>query len=341
MTESDLERLLQDGARRMQLQRALRLGLGALGGGILLATLAIFLLRLFPLTGTMPGVQSALIQLVLALPVLLAVIVALAGYQLTRPEPATVALLLDQRAQSKEHLVTWFEFSRRAEGIEPGFRAAQLASTLQRAPELNPRQLLPLRLPEWSRALWLALLLLFSALLMPPRVEAARNTTGTRENRPQTTVQRSAIAASEGPAAETRQAPFVQPLTPTEILKLNLDLSNSEMTTEAKTALLRDLEKKIGSVPETELTPELRDILNSLRAETGTKTADAAKPDLKTGSQQTTSDKNSKTEPAALKQTGAVNADLTRAFTQIGQSFPDVKDQLEKYYTKQATEQGK
>jgi len=326
MTEADLGRLLQEGARRIQLQRALRLGMVALGAGILLATLGIFLLRLFPIGGQMP-----VIQLALALPALLAVILALAGFSLTRPDPAAVALLLDRRAESKEHLVTWFEFSRSSAVIEPGFRAAQLAATLQCAPALNPRTLLPLRLPEWSRALWLALLMLCSALLMPPRVDAAR-TNIVRENRQIATLQRSTTVSPETGAAEPRRAPFVQPLTPTEKLKVDLKMSDPDMSTKEKAELLKELEKKIGNVPETELEPELREVLAKLRAETGAKAPDAAKPEIKSGSQQATGAQG-KTDVNPQEQNGGVDAKITeRAFTQIGQSFPDVKPQLELYY---------
>src|SRR5438552_8225653 len=66
MVETDLERLLEDGARRLRLQRALRFGLIALGCGVLVAALAIFLLRMFPLQGAMPGLQMTLIQLAIA-----------------------------------------------------------------------------------------------------------------------------------------------------------------------------------------------------------------------------------------------------------------------------------
>lgn len=332
MTEADLGRLLQVGARRIQLQRALRLGLGALGGGILLATLGIFLLRLFPISGAMPGAQMTLIQLALALPVLFAAIIAVAAFSLTRPDSATVALLLDRRAESKEHLVTWFEFSRRSAGIEPGFRAAQLAATLQRAPALNPRTLLPLRLPEWTRALWLALLMLCSALLMPPRVDAARTTNTVRESRQNATLQRSITVSPESAAAEPRRAPYVQPLTPTEKLKMDLQLSDPDMSTKEKAELLKELEKKISNVPETELDPELRDVLAKLRAETGAKTPEIAKPEIKDGSQQSTGAQG-KTDVNPLEQNGGVDVKITeRAFTQIGQSFPDVKSQLELYY---------
>src|SRR5437868_3093483 len=129
MTETDLETLLHDGARRLRLQRALRMGLAALGGGLLLAAVLIFLFRLFPLnSSTMPGAQMALIQFALFLPIVTAAAVAIAIYQVTNPELSNVALLLDRRADSKEHLVTWFQF-RSASAIEPGFRTAQLAAT--------------------------------------------------------------------------------------------------------------------------------------------------------------------------------------------------------------------
>lgn len=336
MTETDLQRLLDDGARRLSLERALRLGLAALGGGVLLATISIFLMRLFPLSsGAMPGAQTALIQAALALPALLAAAGALAGYRFTQPDRAAVALLLDRRAASKEHLVTWFEFSRGSRAIDAGFRAAQLAATLQRAEALNPRKLLPLHWPEWSRALWLALLLLCSALLMPPRVDVTRGLP-IRENRSVASGMRLMAGPADGVVADARRAPTVQVLTPTELLALQLKLSDPEMIPAAKAEALKDLLKKIGNVPESELAADVQDLLNTLRSESGVKPADSkAKPEERSGSQQTTGAQGAKTDVNPAMDVGkpANLVEFTeRAFTQIGQSFPDIKASLESYY---------
>ncbi|HYG76152.1 MAG TPA: hypothetical protein VEK08_14200, partial [Planctomycetota bacterium] len=295
-----------------------------------------FALRLFPLNGAMPGVERLLVQAALLLPLLAAGAVALYAYADERYARADeVALLLDRRADSKEHLATWLHYRTAADSILPAqqpFLQAQLSATLSIAPSIKPAELLPLRLPDWSRALWLAILLLCCALLMPPATQAVSNATLQRAAAKIAAASREEPLLSGGAPADNRQTPRVQVLPPTELWKFQLMISDPELSPELKAQALKELQQKIGNIPESELTPEVREILSALRPASSDKPNGSE--DSKPGTSQTKGDSKEadKERSVQVGSAAAVGTFNERAFSSIQQQYPDVKDKLEKYY---------
>jgi hypothetical protein len=336
MTEADLETLLERAERRLRLERALWAGLAAFSGGVVLASGFIFLLRQFPIgPRTMPGAGLTLVQAALALPVLLAMAAVALVYTRYHPARERVALLLDARAHSSEHLVTWWQLKAAAAkdtgALHQSFRTAQLVATLALASRLDPRRLIPIRLPAWSRAVWLALLLLCSALLMPPRAQADRNLPPRGEGAGGVGLRGGAPGALNSSA---QQSPRVQVLKPTELLVFQLTATDPNLPQVAKAAALKELLKKIGNVPESELTPEVRELLTLLRSEAGVKEGNG-KPGDQNGNQQHTATGDQKDNPANPLNGGAAQGvNFTeRAMATVDQDFSDVKEPLERYYT--------
>ena len=110
MNEAGLENLLLRGAWRLRAQRALGAGLAAFGVGVVLASTLIFILRLFPPgQGSLAGAGTALVQATLVLPLLFAVAALVLAYVRFHPLLETVALRMDARAGTAEHLVTWHQ----------------------------------------------------------------------------------------------------------------------------------------------------------------------------------------------------------------------------------------
>jgi len=215
------------------------------------------------------------------------------------------------------------------EELRRAFREAQSAATLALGARFDPRRLLPIRLPEWSRALWLALLLLCCALLMPPRVRASR-LPGLSETGGLAGL-RDGAGLNGGPAAGSR-APHVQVLNPTDLLVFQLKATDPLLPAAAKAELLKELLKKIGNVPESELSPEVRELLNMLRSEVASKDGGG-----KTGTEEGRQQGKANGEPsegAANPLAGAAQIpDFTeRAMAAVEQNFGDVREQLGKYY---------
>lgn len=338
MTEAGLEIVLRRGAWRLRVERALWAGLAAFGLGAAGAAGLIFLLRLFPLDSLLrPDLGATLPALALALPLLLAAAALSVVYFRYTPEPDTVALLLDMRAGTAEHLVTWYQLRRCAaraqDGELPrGFRAAQAAATLELGGRFDPRRLLPIRLPQWSRALWLALLLLCCALLMPPRarsnplLDAAAAAT-------QSWNAGGAGAGSNGAWQSSRShTPLVQPLSQRELLIFRLKATDPNLPPAQKAEALKELLKKIGNAPENELSPEVRELLNALRNEVAVKD-DNGKTGAPDGTKQLSANDASPAETAAWSAGVAqIPGFAERALATVEQNFGDVREQLEKYY---------
>ncbi|MGD0088724.1 MAG: hypothetical protein ABSE73_02285 [Planctomycetota bacterium] len=354
MTEAGLEVLLLRGAWRLRAERALWAGLAAFGAGVVLASVLIFVLRLFPVgPGAMPGVGTVLVQGALVLPLLMAAATLALVYARPNPLLETVALRMDVRAGTAEHLVTWYQLRvaapfplplregvgggdrlREAAGggdleLQRGFRQAQAAATLALAARFDPKRLLPIRLPEWSRALWLALLLLCCALLMPPRARTAR---GLAANELSGLAGLRDGGGLNGAASGDSHAPHVQVLNPTELLAFQLKATDPLLPAAAKAEALKELLKKIGSVPESELSPEVRELLNSLRSEVAIKNG-ADKTGTQEGAQESAG-RNEPNEGTAGSVAGAAQIpDFTeRAMATVEQNFGDVREQLQRYY---------
>jgi len=339
MTEADLEIILARGAGRLRAERALWAGLAAFGVGVVVASVLIFVLRVFPLGS---GVLSAPVQAALALPVLIAAAVLTFVFVRCQPLLEIVALLMDSRAGTAEHLVTWYQLrmaartpssyplpAEESNEVRRAFRDAQASATLALASHFEPRRLLPIRLPEWSRALWLALLLLCCALLMPPRARSSR-IPGPMELGGMPGL-RDGSGINGGPAADSH-TPHVQVLNPSDLLIFQLKATDPLLPPEAKAEVLKELLKKIGNLPESELSPEVRELLNMLRSEVAMKDG-GSKPGEQEGRQQGKSNGEAN-EGTANPLAGAAQVPdfAERAMATVEQNFGDVREPLEKYY---------
>jgi len=341
MTEIDLETLLERGARRLRLQRALRVGLATFGISLIGATVAVFIVRLFPFSeAAMPGIERAFLQLALGTPLVLtaAVLFFIIFVRGSSPSGEEVALLLDRKAGLREHLTTWRHYRNRAgndsHSLQKGFLEAQLASTLVAAAALKPSQVLPLRIPDWSRALWLAVLLLCCALLMPPNVSAVRTASMERAALKLAAASRENAPDMDGAPAAARQTPTVHVLPPTELLKFQLASSEAELPADVKAHLLKELQLRIGNVPESELTPEVRDILNALRSPDASEKKTGGEAETKLGSADIKGKPTAEDVARAHESGVAANVPQfrERAYAAVQQQFPDVKTMLERYY---------
>lgn len=343
MTESDLERVLERGARRMRAGEALRGGLALCGVGVLLAAGGILVCRQGWFSTGQGGVvpEGVVVWMAVGVPLGCGILGLVEAYRRCRPAPYYVALILDRMAGTAEHLVTWWQLrataapspcplptGERDAEMQRGFRAAQLRATLALAGRFDPQRLISMRLPEWSRALWLALLLLCCALLMPQRVRAAKGTAAWRDGGAAGSgLKRAAAGPGAGVAAVSR-TPHVQVLKPTDLLVFQLKATDPLLPPAAKAEALKELLKKIGNVPESELAPEVRELLNLLRGEA------AAKNGEPEGTQQGTATGEPKEGVAAPKEAGAAQIPnyAERAMTAVEQNFGDVREQLERYY---------
>lgn len=334
MNESDLLTLLQHGSRRLRAARALRVSLAVLGLSGLALAATLFLWRTYAPVAAEDAARIQTTQaLLIAIPFLLAATAFAILYALAHPADARVASALDKSARLQDHLITWLEL--RAQNLpeaQSEFRTAQAKETLRLAAGLSPAKLLPLRLPNWTPALWLALILLCSALLVPPQIEAeskaaAREREQSRRRAPTPTLSMS----DSQPGAIAGTTPRVQPLSPTELWKLQLRASDPSITPEQKRQLLNELQQKTGAIPEGELTTEIRELLSQLRepdaAAKPTQTEKPAGSGLLASNNGT--EKPSQVQPAAANEATIRERGLARA----ANDFVDVKEELIRYYS--------
>jgi hypothetical protein len=330
MTEADLDVLLLKTARRLRLQRALRAGLAALGAGLLLAAAVVLWSRLKN--------YDMLLAAGLTLPPLLAVVALFAAYLRSRPPLDQVALLLDQRSGSAEHLVTWYEFrkepGRATNELQREFLSAQRLATLAKAAGMDPRTLVPVRLPEWSRIVLLAFLLLCCAWLTPPpELTRGAGAAGEQHRR------RTAAAGQPGnpgdnAAGSLDEIPSVELLSQTDQQRMQLLASDPMLSEARKTDAFKDLQAKLAGIPENQLTALDRQLLNQLRPESA-KAAKSNAGDSADSATQTTGQTNDHTGDSQAKPAGAaaVPRDPAKAFSSIRTQFPaEMQRRLESYY---------
>lgn len=332
MNEAALHSLLNHGSRRLRAGRALRISLAILGLSVLALAATLFLWRTYSPVAAEDAtrLQSAQVLLVL-IPILLAASAFAILYALARPPESRVAAALDKAATLQDHLTTWLEL--RAKSLPPTqseFRDAQARETLRLADGLSPVKLLPLRLPVWTPALWLALILLCSALLVPPQIEAESKAAAREREQSRRRTPAAMLAPGEQQGATASNAPRVQPLSPTELWKLQLRASDPSLTAEQKRQLLNELQQKTGAIPEGELTAEIRELLSQLREpDAGAKQLN---PEKTAGSAQASNnggEKPSQVQPAAPNEATIRERGLARA----ANDFVDVRDELIRYYS--------
>lgn len=338
LTDVELDRLLKVGVLRVRMTAALCASCMGLGLGLACAAFLTALARLYPVYAA-PAFAVAL-----TVPPLLLVVSAMIGFSREKPSLLRVALRLDQSARLNEHLATYVDLRTRAKSgdvMADAFVEAQRLSTLREADGLNTGRHLPLRLPEWARALLLGFLALGCALLMPERVESLH--TKAAENALAATGQTTGPAnKSDGKpleSSETETTFQVQPISPTEMYQAQLaTLPNAPEA--MKKHWLDEIERQKGSLTDRELTPDVRELLDTLRRQLGKEKESA--PD-NTGSQRTETAGASTKEPGERMPAQEMIAlpPPGRAEELVGAAqdrFPDVAKALERYYTAGVTE---
>jgi hypothetical protein len=322
MTERDLETLIERGTRRMRAQHALRVALATFGITLLVAAAGILIVRWTAAGNTWAGSS-------LLLPVVATLAVLLADYLRHHPTPRSVAMKMDQTAGSAEHLVTWLELRAAPEAqlneLQKEFRTAQRSSTLSVCASMNPSRLMPFRWPAWTRAVWLAILFVLCALLMPERRATADAPLRTASsNRPK--IQLGAGGAASTPNNETR----VEPLSKRDMLALNLQMSNPNLTPEQKERLLKDLKSRLPEVPRSALPQEIQDYLNILERDSVQKAGFESKEN--SSAAQTVGNENDTHKPQSLPGVASIPSEMEKAFTTVREQYSDVKEELERYY---------
>ena len=327
VTESDLQTLLTRAARRVRVERALIAGLTALAIALVCAAAGVGWMRwtgraIFgaPLSVTLPfGVMAC---------------TGVAAFVATRPAIAVVAALVDARAHTQEHLVTWLHLrgldERQLTATQRGFRDAQRTAALRAAESVRLSTHLPMRWPAWTRAIWLALILLLSALLIPPSEPAAFQA-------PEHNGTAVSIVADGGDAKNAQQnlsqLPRVQVLSPAQLRKLELMATDDKMPAPMKADALKELNDAIGGLPESELTPEVRQLLEMLRKDVGIK-KDVKKDGQSVGVTERTESPKDRSEQSAAAY--APFKDTERGWSEADAHFFDVHEQLKKYYEAKA-----
>jgi hypothetical protein len=330
MNEADLDRLIDRAGRRLRLTHAIKCALLAIGIFILLAAAVV-------LWGRLVAAPDQMILAALLAPVFGALVVWLLAYWHERPSRTGVAMLLDKRAATAEHLVTWHELrliplSELTE-LQQSFREAQRAGALQRFEGCRVGRLVPVRLPSWTRSLGLAMLLLCCALLVPPREPKPAGSAGGAWGQGG----RQSLTWSSEPlsplAEDGEDGPRVQVLSPTENIRYWLELTDPGKSLDEKAQILKQLESKLGLSPQTALSPELQQVYSELRRQLEKK--------KETGP--------ANAEPSSIQAAGATNPDKIiaanapvgaanrvefkeKAFAVIKQNYADVEEPLERYY---------
>jgi hypothetical protein len=318
---------LGHGRLRERLNGGLFWGCVAAGASLIAAILMMVAARYWPQ-------HSADIVRWIWLPVLAIVLAAVIGTWLTRPPITVIAFLLDRRAGLEEHLSTWLECLNKNEAsahpVRKAFIKAQRRATLARAMGLNPARHLPLRPPSWSPVLWLGLLLLGCALLMPER--EAESVNGDRSAFGRAGM---GIRATGGGAPKrfSSGAPKkrITPFTPTDRYRGRIVALDDRLSKEEKAAMLRELESKLGSLSESDLPDEDRALLAELREQIGGKKT-AKEP--KGGTMSTRASQNEEPASAEPRHVGAASAGRSPVeLVAIARDrFPDEADALARYY---------
>lgn len=326
MTENDLQKLLKRAVVRMRSGLALNVALRTFAAGLLLTALGVIWMR-------WRGSEALSVPVVTILPCAVAALAGIAAFWVARPAASLAASMLDRHAKTSDHVTTWLFLrgidAARMSETQREFREAQRQSALRAADSIALKTHLPIAFPEWSRAIWLAIIVLLSAILIPANRSMAFHP-------PEGTAAIGVTAASGGAGKESsgtlREVPRVQVLSPAQMRKLELIATDNQLPAFMKTDALKELNEAIGGVSESELTPDVRQLLDMLRKDTGAEVSNS-KTD---GSVQFTSKK----EVAQPSAAGASPAEY-KAFENVEQAwassesvFPDVRKRLDTYYGK-------
>ena len=314
----------------MQWQRVMRSCLLALGAAFGMSALGILFLR-------WSGDGSAG-RMLLSFSIGCALLFAIAYSFLKRTELPKVSAQLDARAGTQEQFTTWLYLRSQAAGDElrECFKSAQAAATIATAQRVHIADVLPWNLPAWHRAVWLALVLLLSAVLMParkiedPALEAAR-VHGARHDL------NLAQSNTDGKASAENSAARVQVLSPAQLRKLQLVATDADLPKTVKAQALRELLNAIGEVPESALTQDTQQILEMLRRDTRElATKKEASGALVSGSE---APKAVVAPPARGAEFDPLSAN-EQARAAVASHFPDVQSELVRYYEKGIPDNG-
>jgi len=327
MPEADLSRLIAQAEWRVRLHAAGRRLLLSLGAGLTAAAVIVFLVRI----QLVPQAWQPALLLLTTVTVAAVVVRTLLRRSCS---PTRAAQLLDERAQTHDHLVTWLQLRNVPDAELPQFqrefRSLQAARTAELAARIDPRRLIVWAWPAWSRVVLLAGILLCCAILLPQgtntptrRVASWANSEG--EAGPG---QGSGNGASNGQRS-TAHPPQVRVLSPTELRAAQLAATDPELPAEMRRKLLQDLRNKIGNVPDVALTDDVRELLTLLDDKNSGQTPETQKT---AGSgPQRLAEAGAATRQHA-SETGLTGAALEKGVAQLAAVYPDVQAELTAYY---------
>lgn len=323
MEERQLLRLLVRGGLQLRLNKGISWICGATLLFVGVSVLLVLVARVRPelALGVLMGIWLAVVLIPLA---------GVFGFVRYRPALRDVALQFDRVAALQEHLTTWEEFLRRGlprDTVSRSLALLQRAETLRRAEGLRPGRLVPLVLPGWSRVLWLALLLLGCAILVPEQsaVVGRRSADGWGEgDGPQGGS--SSMKPLRSPSLEDAFK-RIEVLTQSEKEKLAIACAQ-DVPEALKGEVLSEIEAKLGGLSDRDLSTEVRELLAELRRQVRGK--DGAS--LNEGSATVTA-RPSGDDPGSVPTEVGVNV-LTQQETLglVRDRFPDVAEALQRYY---------
>ena len=274
------------------------------------------------------AIQSGIL---IALPFAAATLAASVTFAFTRPSLTVAAARLDRLAHTSEHLTTWLFLSDPSHAArtatQDGFRSAQRDSAMRVAASIQLNKHLPLTWPAWSRAIWIAMILLLSALVTPPRhiVNSA-----SIERAPEVGVSAASAGARSEKSAAPREVPRVQILAPAQMRKLELMATDPQLSTASKRDALKELNEAIGGIPEGDLTPEVRELLDLLRTQTASVKSDKdAAGALRVSTKHEPANSNP-AAPSPAEYTPFQNVE--QAWASSAADFEDVRTRLAAYY---------
>ena len=325
MTDRDLIRILRRAVLQERVNGSLLWGCAAAGLGLLAAIALMVLAKCLPHWGDeiIPWLWT---------PVVVTLAALIVGLWRTRPPLERIALMLDRRAGLEEHLSTWLENRDGPINEEPlrkAFVEAQRRATLGRSEGLNPRKHLPVRPPMWSSALWLGLLFLGCAVLMPE--QQASHALSKEGDRLRT---EKGGATKAGPArwdSPKKNPSIISLFTPTELLKGRLAAMDETPDT-IKADTLKELEAKIGTLPESRLPQEVRKLLAELREQVRPDGAEKAFGDGSVQVNRTGGARKPGERPRRHVGAAAGAMDPAKLIGIMRERFPDEADALERYY---------
>jgi hypothetical protein len=241
---------------------------------------------------------------------------------------------VDSRAGTQEHLVTWLYLKdlelQSLNETQRHFREAQKQAALRAAESVRLGMHLPMRWPVWTRAIWLALIILLSALLLPGRDQ-------NRIKVPERTgavVSLNAGGGAGGPSDTLRDAPRVQTLSPAQLRKFELMATDPNLPAAMKGEALKELNDAIGGLPESELTPDERQVLDLLRKQAAAENFTKPREGSVTVNASETHPNREKTNSSSSEKAAnyARFEDAEKAWAVSESRFMDVRERLAKYY---------